>query len=104
MRLAGENGERIVHEEILTNPLMLYQVADLEALEEKQQELLAEDKKNSQSLTRISSKKRLPSTRGTSKPASFSRTQRKPTRKRKHSRSRWRRKLSEPRRTWRRKG
>jgi hypothetical protein len=45
MRLAGENGERIVHEEILTNPLMLYQVADLEALEEKQQELLAEDQK-----------------------------------------------------------
>jgi hypothetical protein len=45
MRLVGENGERIVHEEILTNPLMLYQVADLEALEEKQQELLAEDQK-----------------------------------------------------------
>ena len=44
-RLAGENGEKIVHEEILTNPLTPDLVIDLEALKAKRQELLAEAKK-----------------------------------------------------------
>lgn len=45
MRLAGENGEKIMHEEILTNPLTPDMVTDLEVLEAKRQELLAEAKK-----------------------------------------------------------
>ncbi|KAM0882958.1 hypothetical protein ACQ4PT_031946 [Festuca glaucescens] len=51
MRLAGENGENVVHKEILTNPLTLDLVTDPEAFEAKRQELLAE----AQNLTRITS-------------------------------------------------